>query len=213
MTYLGTSHEYGLHCLLWLVEPCAQPLSSRDLAALQGVPFAYLAKIFAKLEKAGIVSANDGIRGGYRLARDPDEISVLDVVEAIDGKQPLFECQGIRSRCAVFGDSAPAWSTDGVCAVHAVMLRAEARMREELASASIGELARILDRKVPLTFPGEVGDWIAKRHRERTAHYGRRSRASERPADALGHPNSWPAHSIEAPPGDVMTDDNRGELK
>jgi Rrf2 family protein len=183
MTYLGSSHEYGLHCLLWLVEPRTEPMSSADLALLQGVPAHYLAKIFAKLEKAKIVGASDGIRGGYQLARNADDISVLDVVEAIDGKKPLFECQGVRSRCAVYGEAAPSWATDGVCAVHAVMLRAETRMREEMASTSIGELARSLDRKVPLTFRGEVENWIAGRHRERTAHFARRTRSG-----APGHP-------------------------
>src|SRR5262249_33649756 len=102
MAHLGSSVEYGLHCLLWLVGPLAEPASSRDLADLQGVSPSFLAKIFPKLEKAGIVHASEGVRGGYLLARTPSEISVLDVVEAIEGKKPLFDCQEIRGRCAVF---------------------------------------------------------------------------------------------------------------
>ena len=72
MAHLGTSVEYAMHCLLWLAGPLAEPASSRDLAELQGISPSFLAKIFPKLEKAGIVAASEGIRGGYRLARPAD---------------------------------------------------------------------------------------------------------------------------------------------
>jgi Rrf2 family protein len=69
MAHLTVSVEYAIHCLLWLAGPEREPLSSRDLATLQGISPSFLAKIFPKLEKAGIVTANEGLRGGYRLAR------------------------------------------------------------------------------------------------------------------------------------------------
>lgn len=142
MVHLGPSHEYGLHCLLRLAGLRAEPLSSRDLAGLQGVPPSSLAKVLTRLEKAGIVRASEGKRGGFRLARDPEEITVLEVVEAIGGCQPLFECRQLRRRCAVFDGAPPAWWTRGTCAIHAVMLRAEQSMRDELARETIGSLAR-----------------------------------------------------------------------
>ena len=111
MAHLGSSVEYGLHCLLWLVGPLAEPASSRDLADLQGVSPSFVAKILPKLEKAGIVCASEGVRGGYRLAASPSEITVLAVVDAIEGKKPLFDCQEIRGRCAVFRGRAPACVT------------------------------------------------------------------------------------------------------
>lgn len=168
MAHLGSSVEYGLHCLLWLVDPQATPVSSRDLAELQGVSASFLAKIFPKLEKAGIVSASEGVRGGYRLARAPMQITVLDVVDAIEGDKPLFDCQEIRGRCAVFGGKAPGWATDGVCAIHAVMLRAEKRMREELAVTTLADLARTLDGKMPASMPGQVQSWLSERAAART---------------------------------------------
>ncbi len=113
MAHLTSSVEYGLHCLLWLVDKKEQPLSSRDLAELQGVSPSFLAKIFPKLEKAGIVRATGGVRGGYVLARPADRISFLDVVDAIEGDKPLFECQEIRGRCTLFGGEAPGWATAG----------------------------------------------------------------------------------------------------
>jgi Rrf2 family protein len=96
MAHLSSKVEYGLHCLLWLVDPREEPASSRDLAELQGISPTFVAKIFPKLEKAGIVVAVGGVRGGYQLGRPAGEISVLDVVDAIEGGKPLFECQEIR---------------------------------------------------------------------------------------------------------------------
>jgi Rrf2 family protein len=169
MAHFGNSVEYGLHCLLWLVEPLPEPASSRDLADLQGVSASFLAKIFPRLERAGIVTASEGIRGGYRLARTPDQITVLDVVDAIEGEKPLFDCQEIRGRCAVFGGAPPSWSTDGVCAIHAVMVRAEQSMRRELARTTMADLARSVSRKAPAGFAAELQNWLADRANARTA--------------------------------------------
>lgn len=160
MAHLTSSLEYALHCLLWLTDPGVGTPSSRDLAELQGISPAFLAKIFPKLEKAGIVVAATGLRGGYRLAGAAADISVLDVVDAVEGDKPLFECQEIRGRCAVFGAQAPRWATTGVCGIHAVMLRAEQAMRRELASTSLADLASGVDAKMPKGFPAEVQVWF-----------------------------------------------------
>ena len=167
MAYLGSSVEYGLHCLLWLAAPDAPAASSRDLAELQGVSPSFVAKIFPRLEKAGIVSASPGIHGGYRLARPAAQISVLDVVDAIEGFKPLFDCQEIRGRCALFNGKAPDWSTQGVCSIHAVMLRAEQSMRAELASTSLADLATTVARKAPESLNGEIKVWLGERMRAR----------------------------------------------
>lgn len=181
MAHLGSSVEYALHCLLWLADPASGQPSSRDLAELQGLSPSFLAKIFPKLEKAGIVTAAAGLRGGYRLARAASEISVLDVVDAVEGAKPLFDCQEVRGRCAVFGDKPPAWATSGVCGIHAVMLRAEQGMRRELASTSLADLAAGFGKKMPASFPAEVQVWfegrVGKRIEARTG-VDRSARAS-----------------------------------
>jgi Rrf2 family protein len=181
MAHLGTSVEYGLHCLLWLVEPAAEPASSRDLAELQGISPSFMAKIFPKLEKAGIVAASEGIRGGYRLARSADQITVLDVVDAIEGKKPLFDCQEIRGRCALYGGKPPSSSTSGVCGIHAVMIRAEQSMRQELARTTLGDLARSTSKKMPAGFPDKVQEWLTERVNARTE--SRASTSKDPPAN------------------------------
>jgi Rrf2 family protein len=165
MSFISTGVEYGLHCLLFLTAPAsdAPAPSVRDLADIQGVPVEYLAKLFTKLSKAGLVVATEGARGGFVLARPADDISFLDVVVAIDGDKPLFECREIRTRCAVFNSEAPAWASTGVCSIHAVMLAAERRMRDELAGHSLGELAGQVAAKAPANFSHQVATWMEKR--------------------------------------------------
>lgn len=163
MAHITASVEYGLHCLLWMVGKDDTPMSTRDLADLQGISPAFLAKIMAKLEKGGIVRATEGVRGGYVLAKPAEEISFLAVVDAIEGRKPLFDCQEIRGRCAVFGGTPPGWATGGVCAIHGVMLRAEKAMRQELARQSLGDIAQGLFRAAPPDFTAALEEWIDRR--------------------------------------------------
>jgi Rrf2 family protein len=165
MPFISTGVEYGLHCLLFLTSPSnGRPEASvRDLATFQGVSVEYLAKLFTKLTKAGLVIATEGSRGGFALARAADEISFLDVVDAIDGEKPLFECREIRARCAVFGADVPEWATAGVCSIHEVMLTAEKRMRDELASHSLAELSSRVATKAPAEFGTQVSIWFEGR--------------------------------------------------
>ncbi len=165
MSFISAGVEYGLHCLLYLTAPenRAPAPSARDLADLQGVPAEYLAKVFTKLSRAGLVVATEGARGGFALARPANEISFLDVVEAIDGDKQLFECREIRERCALFTSEAPAWATTGVCSIHAIMLAAEKRMKDELASHSLGELAAQVAVKAPATFTHQIATWLEER--------------------------------------------------
>ncbi|CCP10866.1 HTH-type transcriptional repressor nsrR [Stenotrophomonas maltophilia SKK35] len=186
MAHIGTGVEYALHCLLWLVPPLEQRPSSRDLAELQGVPAAFMAKIFPKLEKAGIVESTGGIRGGYQLARAPEDISVLDVVDAVEGQKALFDCQEIRGRCALFDGSPPRWANRGVCGIHAVMINAQKAMREELARSSLASIAEGVQGKGrPASFAGDVQEWFADRQaaREEARITGMRARTSTQDDD------------------------------
>ncbi|AVJ29249.1 RrF2 family transcriptional regulator [Achromobacter spanius] len=168
MAYIGTGVEYALHCLLWLVAPPEQRPSSRDLADIQGVPVAFVAKIFSKLEKAGIVESSGGIRGGYCLARAPEDITVLDVVDAVEGEKSLFDCQEVRGRCALFEDNPPKWANRGVCGIHAVMLNAQKVLRDELAKSNLATLsAGVFGKGMTKDFLSEVKIWFSDRHTAR----------------------------------------------
>lgn len=177
MSHISNAVEYALHCLLYLVDPADRPggVSTRDLADLQGVSGEYLAKIFTKLHQAGLVTGTEGAGGGFALARAPEKISVLDVIVAIDGKKPLFDCKEVRLGCAVFGSSAPGWATKGVCSIHAVMLEADARMRTVLASHTLASISARVAGKAPAGFAVQVSDWLAHRPAVRSTRRNRRT--------------------------------------
>jgi Rrf2 family protein len=165
MSLYSAGVEYGIHCLIFLVGKGGdtREASVRDLAELQGVPLDYLAKIFTKLAKAKLVEATEGVRGGFKLARPSDEISILDIVNAIDGRKRIFECREIRGRCALFDGDAPDWALEGHCAVHSAMMTAQKRMEEALAQQTILDLSRKLGRKAPEDFGAKVDNWISER--------------------------------------------------
>lgn len=70
----------------------------KELSAALGVSDSYLSKIMSKLRQDGIVRAVPGVNGGYELARPAGQISFLDVIQVIEGRQQLFECSNLSSR-------------------------------------------------------------------------------------------------------------------
>jgi Rrf2 family protein len=135
---LGEGVEWALHAVVVLaVVPAESTLAAARLAEYHGVPPAYLAKHLQALSQAGIVESVPGRRGGYRLARPAGEISVLDVVQAVEGAGPAFRCTEIRQR----GPAAVARSHYRVpCTITRVMRAAEAAWRAELAAVSVLDL-------------------------------------------------------------------------
>jgi Rrf2 family protein len=165
MAFYSSGVEYGIHSLMSMVDANgdAREMNVRELAELQNVPYDYLAKIFTRLSRAGLVVSTEGKGGGFRLARASELISVLDIVHAIDGDKSMFECREIRQRLAVFDEAPPSWVCDGPCGVRSVMDSAQQRMEEELARHTILDLARKMFRKAPETFTLEVKQWINDR--------------------------------------------------
>jgi Rrf2 family protein len=176
----GSAVEYALHCLFLLAPSRETPASSRDLAELTGVSPALVAKLLPKLEKAGVLEAHSGIAGGYRLARPADQITVLEIVDAVDGRKRLFGCKDVRLRCPLFGGDPPDWASQGLCTIHAVMLRAENSMRREMSRTTLLDIASAVGAKAPDTFGGEVVHWlddrVAAREQARVAAIRERSR-------------------------------------
>jgi len=170
MAHISTGVEYALHCLLYLVGRDDGPSpSTRDLAEFQGVSVSFVAKLFTRLEKAGLVGAAEGVRGGFRLARPPEQISVLQVIDAVEGDKPLFDCKEIRANCALYQETpAPASITRGVCGIHAVMLQAEDAMRQTLGQHSLADIAGGVAGKVSAGQRKATSDWFLDRAQSRT---------------------------------------------
>ena len=104
------SAAYALHALMYMVRHGTQlPVAATTISKAEGIPSDYLAKIFQKLVKKGYVKAVRGKKKGYVFAMPPEEMTVLGLLEAIEGS-PLFddcllrhcECGGTRENCRVF---------------------------------------------------------------------------------------------------------------
>jgi Rrf2 family protein len=99
--------DYAVRAVLYLAQlGPEQRAATSQIAQEQQIPPSFLAKIVSQLSVAGLLQTSRGARGGVSLARTPDEISLLEVVEAIDGPILLNECAGSNGVCT-FGDSCP----------------------------------------------------------------------------------------------------------
>ena len=101
--HISAKVDYGTRALLALAER-GEPATAEALADAQGLPVRFLGAILIDLRRAGIVSSQRGAEGGYRLARGADEITVADVMRALDG--PLAEVRGLRPEAAHYEGAA-----------------------------------------------------------------------------------------------------------
>lgn len=93
---LSTKGRYGLRALIDLAVNCeTESVSISSIAARQDISEAYLEQLMAKLKKAGLVVSARGAQGGYRLARPAGEISVGDVLRALEGNLDAVQCPGL----------------------------------------------------------------------------------------------------------------------
>jgi Rrf2 family iron-sulfur cluster assembly transcriptional regulator len=108
------------------------PVLARDLSAHAGVPLTYLSKILGSLTKAGILRANRGPGGGYRLARDAAEIHLMDIVEQFDGLKTKPNCLFRSGRMC---------SDENPCTGHVSFKRVRQGYIEFLESTTIADIA------------------------------------------------------------------------
>jgi Rrf2 family protein len=123
--------DYAVRAMAYLTQlgPDRRAATSQ-IAQEKQIPPSFLAKIVSQLSVAGLLNTSRGARGGVSLAKTPDEISLLDVVEAIDGPILLNECVGDSSDCA-FGES---------CAIKTVWCDAQFELVSRLRRTTFGQL-------------------------------------------------------------------------
>ena len=98
--------DYAVRAGLHLARSGEQRTATSMIAEEQRIPPSFLAKIISQLSIAGLLHTSRGARGGVTLARNPNEITLLEVIEAIDGPIQLNECVGDAGACS-FDDSCP----------------------------------------------------------------------------------------------------------
>ncbi len=153
---LSEGVEWALHCgVLLAALPPGSVLCGADLAEFHGISESYLVKHLQAIVRAGLFESVPGPKGGFRLARAPEHITLLDMVDAIEGPDPAFHCTEIRQRGPAGLEPAACRLP---CAIHATMLSAEHAWREELRAQTLADVAalvaqrtgpRALERAIP----------------------------------------------------------------
>lgn len=134
---LSTKGKYGLRAFIDLAASGeGQPVSILSIAQRQEISISYLDKLMAMLKKAGLVESVRGVNGGYTVARPMDEISVGDVLRALEGDLAPVECAGIES------GQASQCSGSSQCVSKIVWKRINDSINDTVDSIYIGELVR-----------------------------------------------------------------------
>lgn len=130
------------HCLVAL-SACEDigPLAKSTLSQMFDIPDAYLSKQLQQLVRAGLIRSSAGQRGGYFLAQPAEEVTLLDVIETVQGEAELFVCEELRCR-GIFTEDADEIKKTGPCGIHHAMVEAEKQWRQSLAAVSIAALTQ-----------------------------------------------------------------------
>jgi Rrf2 family protein len=84
--------EYALRSMVWLAQSHPEPQTTQQIAAAGHIPAGYLSKVMQGLGRAGLVQASRGLHGGFTLARAPGQVTILEVVNAVDPIQRIHAC-------------------------------------------------------------------------------------------------------------------------
>ena len=170
MASFGKGVEYAIHCLLSLPRSSEDsPMDVGNIAEFYGVSRTYLAKIFTRLKKAGLVHSSIGAKGGYELAKPAAQITFWDIVVAVEGEFRLFECRNIREKIAIYRDNSqkPDWPSRGSCTIHMVMMDAEAQIKKSLQEKTLAWLMETLDQKLTQEEKTATVQWFSQALSER----------------------------------------------
>ncbi|MBP8303672.1 MAG: Rrf2 family transcriptional regulator [Phycisphaerae bacterium] len=131
MDLIRRNTDYAIRAMAHLAASYGKgPVSAAVIAADQEVSCALVSKVLQRLQKAGLVKSSMGARGGFELAREPRRTTLLEVIEAVQGKVSL-------NRCLVHGQ---ACTRRKVCSVRPRLVRIQESLVETLDQTTLGEL-------------------------------------------------------------------------
>lgn len=131
---ISQTAEYALRAVVFLAEQSDAPQTTQQIAEVTLVPAGYLAKVMQTLGRSGIVHARRGLHGGFTLAVPPGELTVLDVVQAVDPVQRIEHCPlGIPEH-------------KSLCPLHARLDDTAAMVEKALGASTIAELLTVSKR-------------------------------------------------------------------
>ncbi len=157
--HISARADYAMRAVLVLAEAgaagrAARPVKAETIATAQGLPGASVEAILGQLKRSGLVLSTRGPDGGHRLVRSPSEITVADVIRAVDG--PLADVRGLRPEDAEY-EGAAAHLVN-------VWIAARAALRTVVEVVTIAD---ILDGTFPLPVAALIDDPDSWKRRER----------------------------------------------
>lgn len=130
------------------------------LAKFHGVPKEYLSKAMQSLASAKLIEGTLGPKGGYRIAKNPSSISLLEIVEAIEGKKRTFTCQEIRFNNPCLKKEHK--NRDVICMIANTMFQADEAWRKVLREKKLSDIVSEIDHQVPSAIIELSEEWLKK---------------------------------------------------
>jgi Rrf2 family protein len=131
MAHITRKADYAVRSVLYLSRSEGRATTINEVAESMSVPKSFLAKIFQLLAKAGIVDSTRGVKGGFQLAKNPKDISLRDVIEAIQGPYLMNVCAIDGKQCGL----------SETCSVHPVWVELNQFIRDRLDNETFDVLA------------------------------------------------------------------------
>ena len=122
--------DYAVRCVLYLAQANEQITNVTEVSRMMHIPKTFLAKIFQKLVRAGLVESIRGMNGGFRLAKKPSDISLLDIMDAIQGPLCVNVCAVDSRKC----------TRSSTCSVHPVWVELRKDVNKRLQEQTIAKL-------------------------------------------------------------------------
>jgi Rrf2 family protein len=135
---ISQTTEYALRAVVWLASHEDRPLTAQQIADATRVPAGYLAKVLQGLSRAGLLRSQRGLGGGFTLARSPGELSVWEVVQAVDPIRRITECPLDLEM------------HEKLCALHHELDQAIAKVEKQFSKTSIASLIEDKAESAPL---------------------------------------------------------------
>lgn len=124
--------DYGTVLLAHLAANHDVVCSAADVANATGIAVPTVSKLLKSLGRCGLVTSTRGTNGGYKLAKDPKDISAADIIDALEGPVSITECSATDSQC----------EHEGICSVGGAWQRVNVAIRQALDEVTLSDLLR-----------------------------------------------------------------------
>lgn len=151
--------EWAIHCMELLARvPSDVYIPTKVLAKFHGIPKEYLSKAMQALATAKLVEGTLGPKGGYRIAKKASKISLLEIVEAVEGKKRTFNCQEVRFNNPCLKKEHK--DKNVTCMIAGAMYEADEAWRKVLHKKKLSDIVAEIDHQVPASIMELSEEWI-----------------------------------------------------